>query len=273
MVVSCSFLNSKHTITEENQSSPASSSVICRVNELSLTQEQFNTVWQEYLTDNRITDETVLTIARQQLLEQMVDRMLLIAYAREQGYDICPDFLDILHNLEEQALIDYTLARTIYSDIVVSDDEITSYYINNLEDYTIPARVQVRHILARTRDEVESALVRIRNGEDFAQVARTVSIHSSAGSGGVLPRFSRGTYDKDFEETAFKLKVGEISAIVKSNLGYHIIEKISESPEQFLPIDTLRDEITKHIIEQKRKKQYIQFLEQIKQTITVEYYE
>lgn len=271
MVVACSFLNSNPTLIEENQSSQ--SSIICRVNDLTLTQDEFESAWQEYLNDNRITDETVLAIARQQLLEQIVDRMLVISYAREQGYDNYPGFLDILQNLKEQALIDYTLTKTVYADLVVSEDEITSYYINNLEDYTIPARVQVRHILTRNRDEAEAALVKIRNGEDFAQVARTLSIHSSAGSGGVLPRFSRGTYDKDFEEAAFNLKVGEISPIIRGSLGYHIIEKIGESPEQFLPLDTLRSEITQQIIEKKRKKQYVQFLEQIKRSIAVEYYE
>jgi hypothetical protein len=88
-------------------------------------------------------------------------------------------------------------------------------------------RVQASHILVETQDKAQDIINQLNQGADFSELARTHSIdHFSARNGGDLGEFSRGDFLPEFDQVVFKLKAGEISGIVKTELGYHIIKRV-----------------------------------------------
>ena len=86
--------------------------------------------------------------------------------------------------------------------------------------------IQCAHILVSTKKEAESVLDRIKQGEGFANIAKRVSRCPSGRKGGNLGRFGKGKMVKEFEDAAFALQKGEISPIVKTQFGYHIIKRL-----------------------------------------------
>ena len=86
--------------------------------------------------------------------------------------------------------------------------------------------VHCAHILVKTESEAKAVLERIRKGEKFTSIATQVSTCPSGKKGGDLGKFSRGKMVKEFENAAFALKKGEISSIVKTKFGYHIIKRL-----------------------------------------------
>ena len=90
----------------------------------------------------------------------------------------------------------------------------------------MPKKVHCAHILVKTEKEVNKVLERIKKGEKFSTIAKNVSICPSKKRGGDLGTFSRGQMVKEFEKTAFALNKGEISGIVKTQFGYHIIRRL-----------------------------------------------
>ena len=90
----------------------------------------------------------------------------------------------------------------------------------------MPKKVHCAHILVKTEKEVNKVLERIKKGEKFSTIAKNVSICPSKKRGGDLGTFSRGQMVKEFEKTAFALNKGEISGIVKTQFGYHIIKRL-----------------------------------------------
>jgi parvulin-like peptidyl-prolyl isomerase len=86
--------------------------------------------------------------------------------------------------------------------------------------------VQCAHILVSTKKEAESVLNRIKQGEDFSKIAKRVSRCPSSKKGGNLGRFGKGKMVKEFEDAAFALHKGEVSPIVKTQFGYHIIKRL-----------------------------------------------
>jgi foldase protein PrsA len=88
-------------------------------------------------------------------------------------------------------------------------------------------KIKCSHILVPKQSEALAILDRIKNGEKFGKLARDLSIDSgSAKKDGNLGYFTKGKMVKQFEETAFKLQIGQVSEPVKSEFGYHIIKRL-----------------------------------------------
>lgn len=87
-------------------------------------------------------------------------------------------------------------------------------------------KIHCAHILVRTEQEAKRALERINKGDKFANLAKEISICPSAKHGGDLGLFGRGQMVREFELAAFALQKGQISPILKTRFGYHIIKRL-----------------------------------------------
>lgn len=87
--------------------------------------------------------------------------------------------------------------------------------------------IQCAHILVKTEKEAQVVLTRLKKGEKFGKIAREISICPSKKRGGNLGAFSRGSMVREFEKAAFNLQKGQVSPIVKTKFGYHIIKRLT----------------------------------------------
>ncbi|MBI5286442.1 MAG: SurA N-terminal domain-containing protein, partial [Deltaproteobacteria bacterium] len=141
------------------------------------------------------------------------------------------------------------------SRIKVSQEEIRNYYEKSIKEFQTPKRVKARHILIRpssnNQEDIEKAhkqaeeiLKMARNGGDFSKLAEKYSQDPASGAaGGDLGYFGPGEMVKPFEEAAFALKRGEISPIVKSQFGFHIIKVEDIKEAGLIPLKEARGKI------------------------------
>jgi peptidyl-prolyl cis-trans isomerase C len=87
-------------------------------------------------------------------------------------------------------------------------------------------KIHCAHILVKTEKEANAILERLKKGEKFSAIAKNVSLCPSKKRGGDLGTFGRGQMVKEFEKAAFDLQKGQISGIVKTKFGYHIIRRL-----------------------------------------------
>ena len=91
----------------------------------------------------------------------------------------------------------------------------------------MPVKIKCSHILVAKQSESIVIIERLKKGEKFGKLAKELSIDKGSGKkDGSLGYFTKGMMVKPFEETAFKLQVGEVSEPVKSEFGYHIIKRL-----------------------------------------------
>jgi parvulin-like peptidyl-prolyl isomerase len=86
--------------------------------------------------------------------------------------------------------------------------------------------VHCAHILVKTEKEAQAAVERLQKGEKFANVAKEISLCPSGKRGGDLGTFGRGKMVREFEQAAFTLQKGQVSPIVKTKFGYHVIRRL-----------------------------------------------
>jgi peptidyl-prolyl cis-trans isomerase D len=183
----------------------------------------------------------------------------------------------------ESAKIEYVVLNgdAIESQMIVSDDDIKSYYDQNIKNYSTDEQRRASHILikvdkgassadqaaAKAKAEEVLALVR-KDPANFAALAKQYSQdEGSAENGGDLDYFGKGMMVKPFEEVAFKLKKGEISDLVKSDFGYHIIELTDIKPATVKPLDEVKAQISEEIKKQKASKKMSEMAETFTNTV------
>ena len=142
----------------------------------------------------------------------------------------------------------------------VSQADLERYYDDNEARLTLPEQVRVRHILitwkpmgkpddrAFIRESMQPILERARAGEDFAALAREFSDdYATRQAGGDTGFFHRGQMAPAFEEAAFALQPGEISDVVETSFGVHIIRLEERQEEELLPLEDIRDQLLDHV--------------------------
>ncbi|MDI6735347.1 MAG: peptidylprolyl isomerase [bacterium] len=138
----------------------------------------------------------------------------------------------------------------------ITETEIEDYYTKHSQEYQEPEQVRARHILIKEdRLVLEDILKQIHAGGNFEELAKKYSTCPSNARGGDLGFFGRGQMVKPFEDAAFSLKPGEISGIVETQFGFHIIKLEERREARTRPIDEAKEEIENTINFQKVKEE------------------
>ena len=148
----------------------------------------------------------------------------------------------------------------------IPDEDLEAFYRQNISRYSMPEQRRARHILIKTSaEDSEDVLAEKRNmalqvlelaksGEDFAELAKQYSEGPTGPRGGDLGAFTRGRMVKPFEDAAFSLNEGEISDIVETQFGFHIIKLEKIEPANTKPLEEVKDEIAAQLQAQKSRE-------------------
>ena len=211
---------------------------------------------------------------KEQLLNQIVQSIVLADLAKKAGYDKKADIMKRLQFITDNYLATEYLKGEVVNNVTVSDKDIKTYYDEHPDEFKIPEMVRTRHILIRVdagaseedkqkaKEKAEDILNKINSGEDFSKLASEFSEDTMTKSkGGDLGFISRGRLVEPFEDAAFALKPGEVSDIVETQFGYHII-KVEEKKEAGVePYDSVKDTIKQQLIQNRRQSEVINFIE------------
>ncbi|MDI3538277.1 MAG: hypothetical protein PWP12_629 [Bacillota bacterium] len=160
------------------------------------------------------------------------------------------------------------LYQKVTADVKVSADEAEQYYRENLAEFEVPEQVKASHILVAEEKLAEEIRSRLLKGEDFAELAREYSIDpGSKETGGELGYFSRGQMVPEFDQAAFDTPVGELSPVVKSSFGFHIIKVEDKKPARTLSFAEVEEVLTKHLEDQRKADKFAAFMADLKEKL------
>lgn len=164
----------------------------------------------------------------------------------------------------------------------VSDQEIKAFYESHPGLFKQPEQVRASHILikvdpqanevkrAEAQKKIKEIQQKLQKGEDFATLAKALSEGPSKAEGGDLGYFSRGRMVKSFEEAAFALRPNEVSDIVETKFGYHLIKVIEKRPETTTAFEDAKDKLGQYLKQQKAEKEVSIYVHELKEKAKVE---
>ncbi|WP_136604525.1 foldase protein PrsA [Paenibacillus dokdonensis] len=143
------------------------------------------------------------------------------------------------------------LRKLIEPDVKVSDDDVKKYFDENKATFDTPEQVKASHILVATKEEADAILKQLKDGADFATLAKEKSTDpGSKANGGDLGYFGRNQMYKEFEDEAFRLKDGELSGVIKTDAGYHIIKRTGYKAAHTATLEEKKADIKEQLIYQ-----------------------
>lgn len=212
---------------------------------------------------------------RTSLVREILMKKAVVAKAKKEGFDRKPEIKEQLSYVFDNYISQEYLAKVVTAGVSVPEEDLKKYYQEHEKEFQLPEQIKVRHILItslkeakpedreKARTRAEAILQRLNKGEDFAKLATEVSEDQvSAPKGGELAPITPGkTNSEEFEKAAFALKNGEISGIVATSYGFHIIKMDERQEKRIAPFAEAREFIhtkLKAELEQKKAREFVE---------------
>jgi peptidyl-prolyl cis-trans isomerase C len=222
--------------------------VVARVGHVSITEAEFNEKLNELPAYTR--QQFASPEGRIDFLERLVEEEVLYQAAVNAGYENHPEVLKPLEAIKRRAVIQAFYRDEIESVAEVAEEDIVAYYEEYSELFQAPARVRFRHIMTDSRAAAVEARRRVLAGEAFTDVAAELSTDAATKDAGGLTKsvalgrgLSRLGMDAAFIERLFDWKVGEITDVLRSEKGWHVLKIDDQSEAGPKPLDEVREDI------------------------------
>jgi len=206
--------------------------------------------------------------------EAFQQQMTKVGISREQMVK------DIEQQIKVTALVKEALAA---AETTVTGEEVSKFYQGNPDSFKSPEQVRAQHILlkinmddtpeikSQKRLELAGLSGRIQKGADFSKIAEEYSECPSKQQGGDLGFFERGRMVRPFEEAAFTLKVGEVSDIVETQFGYHLIKVSDRKDARTVPFEEAKEEIANYLKNTKEQEAVNSYIGTLREKADIEY--
>ena len=219
-----------------------------------------------------VKDEEVMEVLQDILAKQKLSMQEFSKNLAQEGKSLD----SVKKEIRGQMMRARLLRREVKSKILVSDEEIGEYYNKNRQEYEGKETVRIKQILlllppnadktiiAKVKNEAMQLHKRIKNGESFDLLALNYSQGPAAAQGGDVGFIGRGTIIPEVEAAAFSLPVGQVSEVIESSVGFHIIQVVDKKGAGLKPIAVVREEIKTKIEDEKLDKNFDEWIASVR---------
>jgi len=176
-----------------------------------------------------------------------------------------------LEDVKKELALNIKINKLLEPRIKITEEELKTYFEENKEQFAQQKQVKASHILVETEEKANEIKKKLAEGQDFAQLAKENSTDTqNKDKGGDLGFFGSGDMVKEFEDTAFALKVGEISAPVKTEFGYHIIKVTEIKEAQEANYEQNKSKIKETLFAEKAQAEYGVLMQELQKDYKIE---
>jgi parvulin-like peptidyl-prolyl isomerase len=234
--------------------------IVAKVGDRTITADQMEAEWQKA---SRLKIKGVPDVQRKkELVDRMVGEQVVILEAYKEGLDNAVEADTNFAKQKERILLNLLYQKEVVDKSQPTESEIKKEY------EMMQHEVHAWHILVETEEQANEIYQMLKDGADFAELARERSIDPTAkDNGGDLGFFGWGKMVPEFQEVAFKMKEGEISRPVKTTYGYHIIKFIERREVEQQPYEEFKKMIMPKLNQTKREARVKEYFAQLRKKV------
>jgi len=206
---------------------------------------------------------------KKNLLDDMIVESLFLEDAVRKGLDKDEEIKDILVEARKKIIIAKFVKTEVDDKVRVSQDEIKAFYDEHKDEFKVPEMWRASHILVASEGEAKDVLVELSKGGNFEDIARAKSIDATSSRGGDVGYFRKGQVVPEFENVCLGLNVGQTSAIVHTQFGYHIIKLTDKKSEALEPYESAGPKIENVLKLKKRNELFDKLVISLKEKYRV----
>lgn len=204
-------------------------------------------------------------------VDELVKKEVLYQEARKKGIESNPEYQTKLEDFKKITLISTMLEKEIEEKTKLTDKDVKDYYDAHKDEFVANSSVKASHILVKSEEEAKTIMAQLKQGENFAKLAKEKSIdQGSAKNGGDLGSFSRGQMVPEFENAAFKLKTGELGGPIKTQYGFHIIKVTDRKTGQPVELEKVKGMLMQKMTAQKQKEVFDAYIDGLKKNYKID---
>jgi parvulin-like peptidyl-prolyl isomerase len=245
----------------------------------------FSTFWDEIKSRyNEVTEasspqQDVLLVLKRKVLSDLIRERLLLQEASRRGLTVSEETLEarideikggfadsplrkslIKHSMDydqwRQALRENMIMEALFTSVVrevggVTDEEVSQYYKDHLDEFLVPEAVQLNQIVVKNRSKAQKLLRRIRKGESFETLAEKYSIGPEREASGHLGTYRRGELPEPLEKAAFSTPAGKVTSLVETQHGFHLLQVVKRIPSHVQSEEETHDKIIRKLLQEK----------------------
>lgn len=207
--------------------------------------------------------------AKDEVLEQLIGFYLFAKMAEEEKIKESKEYKETLAKMENE-LASHMAATSVIDKVTLEDGEAKAFYDNNPAQFTADAQVKAKHILVEKEEDANKIADEIKAGKSFEDAAKEYSTCPSKEKGGDLGYFGKGQMVPEFEKAAFEAVIGEVSAPVKTQFGYHLILVEDKKEAQVMDFESVKNQLEEKLLQQKKQSAYMETLKDLESKYGVE---
>jgi len=233
----------------------AQNKIIANVGNLQITEKDLKNEIKIYGKSSSFNYKlmTLTKEGRKKIFENVLREVIFYKSAIDSGIKLDEADKYYLEKIKRDLLVRKYIEKYLNS-LKFDENEFYKYYEKNKEKFTIPEKRKVAHIIVKSKEEARKIMDLLKEGEDFHSLAGKYNIDDTKKTNGVIGWIRKGKMVKEFDEVAFSLKKGEISEVVKTNFGFHIIKVEDIKETELRKFEDVRDEIIKKLKYEKLKE-------------------
>ena len=194
---------------------------------------------------------------RKKFLDELIDREVLLQEAKKRGIDRDRALMERLERFKERSILDVLVREEVDSRVAVSPEDLKAYYDAHPDNFATAEQFRASHILVKTNAEAEEIKKRLAQGEDFATLARKMSVDSlTKTKGGDLGILKKGQAAPEFERVLVALKPGEVSEPVATQFGYHLIKLVDRTTGPAQSYEAAKDHVKEQVMIEKKQQRF-----------------
>jgi len=240
---------------------------LVRIDEVTISLEEFHQLM------DRLSLEGKMKLLSEKGMRDFLDsyvipREALLQEARKKGFDRNKEIQAKVEDFRRALIIDALLEEALKGKADVTEEEAQKYYKENPALFTEPQEIKIRHIVVNSEPILQEVLAKLSKGDAFDRLASAHNIDNTREGGGDLGYIRRGQLAASFaqfEEAAFSLrKPGEMSQVVKSPYGFHIIRLEDIRGTALRPFDKVKENIRLFLQPQKKQEATLAYMKEVK---------